>query len=232
MRTMKSLNVFALLVLFISGSYAQIDCKAYIPTKKGAKWEITNYTAKGKTTGKIHYELVDMVINGNDVIFKVKTITHDKKGEEIYTNTFEAKCVDGIFDLNMAVKIDGSQLQAYNEMDVEVDATKFEIPDMDAAAGTTLEDGSLTVKVATGPMNMNMTVLITDRLVEARESIITPAGTFDCIVLSQNVSTKMIIRVKASSREWYAENVGLVRSESYNKKGKLMGYSVLTKLEL
>ena len=229
---MKPIKIFVLLLFFVAHGNAQVDCRAFIPTKKGAKWELTNYTAKDKPTGKITYELLDKIVNGNDVTFKVKTTTIDKKNEVVFTNIFEAKCIDGIFDMNMAVKIDGSQLKANNEMDVAVDATKFEIPNMDAAAGTTLADGSLTVKVGTGPMNMNMTVSITDRIVESREQMTTPAGTFDCIVLSQNVSTKMIIHVKAKSKEWYAENVGLIRSESFNKKGKLMGYSLLTKLEL
>lgn len=227
---MKLLNIVVLLLLFSTASIAQIDCKAYVPTEKGAKWELTNYNAKSKETGKISYELVDKIVNGNNVTFKIKTITFDKKGKEIFTNEFEAKCIDGIFDMNMAMKMDGSQLQNYNEMDVEVDASKFEIPDLNSKPGTQLADGSLTVGIATGPMNINMTVLITDRLVEARENYTTPAGTFDCIIISQNVSTKMLVNVKASSKEWYAENIGLVRSESYNRKGKLMGYSLLTKL--
>ena len=68
-----------------------------------------------------------------------------------------------------------------------------------------------------------------DRKVEKREDITTSAGTFNCIVISQTISTKMMVRIKASSKECYAENVGMVRSESYNKKGKLLGYSELTK---
>ena len=45
------------------------------------------------------------------------------------------------------------------------------------------------------------------------------------------ISTKMMIRIKNKSKEWYAEDVGMVRSETYNKRGKLMGYSELTKIE-
>jgi hypothetical protein len=41
----------------------------------------------------------------------------------------------------------------------------------------------------------------------------------------------MMVRMKNNSKEWYAENVGMVRSETYNKRGKLMGYSELTKME-
>ena len=75
-----------------------------------------------------------------------------------------------------------------------------------------------------------MTIYVTDRAVEARESLTTSAGTFDCIKITQKETTKMIVKIQATSKEWYAENIGMVRSESYNKKGKLTGYSVLTKI--
>lgn len=224
---------FCFAVLFTTlNAYSQIDCKPYVPTEKGTVWEITNYNAKGKLTGRTTYELLDKVESGNDVTFTVKNITYDKKDKQVYENTFEAKCVDGKFQFDMTYRMDGNALQAYDDMDIEVDATEFEIPDMDASPGTQLADGSLVVNIgAGGGLGLKMTVLVTDRLVEARENITTTAGSFDCIVLTQNISTKMLLNVKASSKEWYAENIGMVRSESYNKKGKLMGYSELTKLE-
>lgn len=228
---MKTL-LLALLTLLITAGHAQTDCKPYVPTSKGTKWEVTDYSAKGKETGKIAYELLDKVESENGSTFSIKAISYDKKGEEIYTNTYEAYCKDGKFNFNMAFMIDGSAMQSYESMDVDVDASDFEIPSMDAEAGTTLEDGSLIVKVMTAGVTMfKMTVLVTDRKVEAREEKTTSAGTFGCILLTQKVSTKMVMKIEASSKEWYAEGVGIVRSESYNKKGKLTGYSELTKLE-
>ncbi len=230
---MKAIKTIIVLFVFICSSYAQTDCKPYVPTKKGTIWELTNYNAKGKVEGRIQYEVIDRVVNGNDITFKINTKTFDKKGEQIFTSSFEAKCVNGVFDIDMAFKMDGSQFQAYEDVDVKVDASQYQIPDLDAAVGTLLADGSLKVSVVVaGGININMTVLITDRKVEARENKETPAGTFDCIVLSQKVSTKMLLKVQGASKEWYAENLGLVRSESYNKKGKLLGYSEITKLIL
>lgn len=229
---MKLIKIILLILLTINLSYSQTKCKPYLPVDKGTTWEITNYSAKGKVAGRVTYELIDKVENGNDIIFTVKTITFDKKDKEIFTNTFEAKCIDGKFDFDMAFKMDGGALKAYENMDVQVDASKFEIPDLDSTPGTQLEDGSLTVNVDTGSIGLfKMTVLVTDRIVETRQSLTTPAGNFDCIILSQKVSTKLMIRIQGASKEWYAKNVGLVRSESYNKKGKLIGYSELTKIK-
>lgn len=222
----------AALALMVSTGYAQTDCQPYVPTSKGTTWEMTNYSSKDKETGKVAYELIDKVATGSDLTFTIKAISYDKKGEETFTNTYEAYCVDGKFEFDMAFKINGEAMQSYEDMDVDVDATEFEMPSMDAAPGTTLKDGSLVVKAGTSSVPMfTMTILITDRKVEAIEDKKTPAGTFECIKLSQKIRTKMVVNIEGSSKEWYAEEVGIIRSESYNKNGKLMGYSELTKLE-
>lgn len=38
----------------------------------------------------------------------------------------------------------------------------------------------------------------------------------------------MGIKIRGSAKQWYSENVGMVKQENYNKKGKLMGSSLLT----
>jgi len=39
---------------------------------------------------------------------------------------------------------------------------------------------------------------------------------------------KTIMKMETSSTEWFSKEVGMVKSESYNKKGKLISYSLLT----
>ncbi len=211
---------------------AQTNCKPYITIDKGSKWEITNYSKKGKAMGKIAYKLIEKEEEGNTTIFKVKAISYDEKGKEIFDSSYDAKCIDGVFTIDMAYKISEPSMQAYQNMEMDIDATTITIPSMGESVGKELDDGSLKVGIDTGsPLKINMTIDITDRKVEAKEQRTTTAGTFDCIVLSQKTSTKLLMKMEVDSKEWYAENIGLVRSETYNKKGKLIGYSELTKLE-
>lgn len=229
---MKFTSTILSFILAINFCFSQIDCKPYVPVDKGTKWEITNYSKKGKKTGRITYELVDKIEKGKTIIFTIKNKTFDNKNKEIFTNKFDAKCINGKFEFDMAFKMDGSALQNYQNMDVEVDASKFEIPSIDTNIGSKVDDGTLEIGVGSGGTQIfKMKIFITDRIVENKESITTPAGTFNCLVFTQNVQTKMVININGKSKEWYAENIGLVRSESYNKNGKLMGYSELTKLE-
>lgn len=229
---MKNFKIFFLFIFSTSISFAQIDCKPFLPPAKGSKWEVTNYNKKGKVTGKVTYELIEKIEEGDKITFTIKNLSYDKKGKQIFENTYTAYCENGQFSMNMAAKMDGKSLSAYQNMELDIDATDFEIPTFNEEAGTTLKDGSLKVGLGgSGGIGLNMKVDITDREVETKENITTPAGTFDCLVISQKIKTKLVMNIKGSSKEWYAENVGMVRSESYNKKGKMVGYSELTKLE-
>jgi hypothetical protein len=227
---MKILKILTLIFLTTTFTYAQVDCRPFLPNQEGAKWELTNYNAKGKEQGKIVYEVAKKTVSGNDITFTIIHTTFDKKGDEIYTGSYDAKCIDGVFNLDMKSRMDSAAMKGFKDMEVRVDASDFELPNLDAPAGTVLADGTLDVSMTSSALGFAMTVLIFDRKVEAAETIETPAGSFDCVVVSQKISTKMMIKVQAGSKEWYAENIGLVRTESYNKKGKLMGYSEITKI--
>lgn len=230
-KKMKALHILFAFLLVVGSAQAQVDCRPYIPTDEGTEWEMTDYNAKGKVQSKTTLKVLEKVVSGSDLTVKIQAVSYDKKGKEVFTNTFEAYCKDGQFELDMAFRVNGETMKAYKNMDVDMDASEFEIPSMDAAVGTTLEDGTITVKVGNGGMNMfNMKIDVIDRKVEAKEEKTTAAGTFKCLVLSQTTRMKMVMKIETTSKEWYAENVGMIRSETYNKKGKLMGYSELTAL--
>ena len=82
------------------------------------------------------------------------------------------------------------------------------------------------------PVSVNMTVTTQNRKVEAEEKITTPAGTFDCLKITYDMVSKIgFVKVQGSSVEWYSPGTGTIRSESYNKRGKLTGYSVLEEIK-
>ncbi len=76
-------------------------------------------------------------------------------------------------------------------------------------------------------MGIKMTVNITDRKVGKEEVLHTPAGEFNCFIITQTISTKSIVSMEVNSKEWYSEGTGMIKSETY-RKGKMMGYSILT----
>ena len=78
---------------------------------------------------------------------------------------------------------------------------------------------------------MNMTTTVHNRKVEAVERVTTEAGTFECFKVSYDVMTDAMIDIRTKGIEWIAKDVGAVRTETYNKNGKLTGYSELIKIE-
>ncbi|MFT6244276.1 MAG: hypothetical protein ACJA0U_000588 [Salibacteraceae bacterium] len=223
------LPLILLSILFATLAYAQADCKPYIPNNKEDKWEVTSYSAKDKATGRTAYELMDKAETDSTSTFTIKATSFDTKDKETYVNTFTATCKNGEFIFDMAMKLDGAVMQAYKDMDVVVEASEFEVPPTDTSFTGALADGTLNIGVSMNGIKMgSMNILIYDREVERIEQITATAGTFNCIKLKQKIRTKAIVKIEGSSTEWYSEGIGMVRSESFNGKGKLTGYSELT----
>jgi hypothetical protein len=49
--------------------------------------------------------------------------------------------------------------------------------------------------------------------------------------MTSTIESKTMFSIVARSADWMAKNVGSVRTESYDKDGKLMGYTVLTSVK-
>ncbi len=210
-------------------TFAQ-DCRMYFPIIEGTEMEINNYDHKEKLTGSTLQKISRIEEEGNNMTIHVDHKSFDKKGEQLMEGEFEVRCVDGTFYMDMRNMLDDEALSAYENMEIEVDANDLAFPsDMDV--GGTLPDADITVGITTGGVKMfSMTIFVTNRKVEAKENITTPAGTFECYKVSFDVETKLMVKILSKTVQWIAEEIGMVRSESYNKKGKLQGYSELTKL--
>ncbi len=206
-------------------AFSQNACKTYYPFEEGSKFEITNYNKKGKKEGSINYEVTNVQNN----VATVKTIIFDAKGKEITTTDYKITCVGNSISIDFKSLMNPDMFKQYKDMDVDFTGTNVELPN-NLQLGQSLKDANMNMAINMGGMKMNMSINMVNRTVDKKESITTPAGTFDCFALSYNSEMKMGMKMKFSIKEWIAEGVGVVRNESYNKNGKLMGYSELTSL--
>lgn len=96
------------------------------------------------------------------------------------------------------------------------------------APGDVLPDASGAVKA--GPASIK--VEVTDRKVLRLETLTTPAGTFDCIVVQEHKVEKGTFRNRVTTaRTWYARGVGMVRHDTYDRNMELETTEVLARLE-
>ena len=228
---MKKIAFSLLATLFISsGTIFGQDCAFYYPKQEGATLEITNYDRKDKVTGKTVQKITNVQESGNSMKATIQMKSYDDKDELIFESDMDVMCKDNVFNLSMENFVNGQQMSAFSEADVTIDSDNLRYP-ANMKPGQELNDGEITVSVKNAGMpTMNMTTTISNRKVEGKEKLTTPAGTFDCYKISYDITSKMMVSVTLKAVEWISMDAGVVKSESYKSNGKLIGYSLLTKL--
>ncbi|MBP6979386.1 MAG: hypothetical protein KBB71_13860 [Lentimicrobiaceae bacterium] len=213
--------------IFSFAAFSQ-DCDAYFPMKEGAYLETKSYDAKDKLQGITKMTVLQKQTAGARTSVTTEVKSYDEKEKELMNTQMEVYCEDGVFYIDMKKFLDQKTMESFEGMEVAMETENMEFPSS-LQVGQTLKDARITVSASTGGMKLfSMNVWITNRKVEAIEDITTPAGTFSCYKITSDVETKMMMKISVKSVEWYAKNMGTVRSESYNEKGKMTGYTVLT----
>ncbi len=226
---MKKILISIISLFFIVNFADAQDCLSLYKHKKGTKIEMTDYDKKGKVTGKS----VETVLSRSKEKISLQIESYDIDADTVnFTSEYDMFCKNGNIYVSMKSYMDSKQMAAYQGMDIAIDASDIEMPSH-PKSGQKLNDGNIKIVITNqGVKMMTLTIDITNRKVEKRENITTPAGTFDCYKLTYDISSKIgFIKVNGSAAEWYSEGVGKVKSENYNKKGKLMSYSELTSIK-
>jgi hypothetical protein len=224
-----------LIAVFCYSSIAALiaqDCPMYYPDKENTQMEYKQYDKKGGLSGSSVQKITGIKKSAGSTEVAVSAESFDAKGKSLGTANLKARCEGGIFYVDMSNYLNQQSTDAYKDMEMSVEGGSLEMPS-GMKAGDMLKDGDMKMAFSSGGMNvMNMAITITNRKVEAVESLTTPAGTFDCYKISYDIATKMMgINVKMKGIEWYAKGVGMVKSESYNKDAKLQGSTLLTSLK-
>jgi hypothetical protein len=227
---MKKTVLFLLIFVFMQVIivFAQ-DCVSYIPMKQGAIWETQHFDAKNKLTSTAKSVVKEKTSAANNIKLVIESETFDSKGKTLGKNTYSAGCENGLFYLDMRGNIDQNGMSNFKDMQVNITADNLNFPS-DPQPGQILKPGkfSMDAQMQGMPGGFKMTVDVYNRKVEGTESITTPAGTFECVKITYDMKTFMMIEMITKGVEWYAKDVGLVKSESYDSKGKLMGSSLLS----
>ena len=231
MKNTATLLISAMLLLGTPTMFAQ-DCKDYFPHKEGTVLTYENYDKKDKVTGTSVISIRDRkkTPEGISVVLRSKFI--DDKGEEVFENEMPVECRNGVLYMDMSKYLDPASMGAYSSMDVEVSADNLDLP-LGGPAGTELGNGKVTAVVRSpGAKIATITLDISDRKIAARERLETPAGAFECLKITYNILSQIgFVKVNSSAIEWYSTEYGTIRSETYNKKGKLVSYMVLKSVD-
>jgi hypothetical protein len=226
---MKRLTITTLLsIFFIQLGLSQTNCSKYYPMIEGASFKYTNYDKKGKSDGTASYQVTNVSTSGENTSATMAMELDDKKGKEIYKTDYKFTCTGNMVNVDYKSLIPASMLEQYKDMEMDISGTDLELPN-NLSVGQQLSDANITMKLSMSGITMNTTIDLVNRSVEKKESVTTPAGTFDCYVIYTDNNVKaMMVKQAFPSRVWFSEGVGMIKQESYNKNGKLMGSTVLT----
>ena len=204
------------------------DCSTYYPLKEGTTFEMTSYDKKDKQTAVVSYKMASVTTERNKTIAMVETEIFDDKSESVLKSSYNITCEDGLIAIDFKSLITPEMFSQYKDMEIDITGTDMIIPN-NLSVGNTIPDSDVLMTIKMTPIQMKVSVKMLNGKVEKREKVTTPAGTFDCFVISFETEFKMGIKRKGKTRQWLAKGVGLVKSEEYNKKGKVISKSLITK---
>lgn len=227
-------HLFSLMLvtfLMVAAGYSQ-DCTIYIPNTVGTELHYKMTNSKGKTMSSYTQKLLSVKNKGEETIYSMLQTTMDgnSDSEILMQDTIEFRCKGNEFYIDMDKYLNQKQMEAFQDMEVKVTTDDLIYPPK-LSPGQKLKDGSITISLEGGMMNMNLTTNIINRKVEAHENVSTPAGEFKCYKLSEDIQSKTgFVNVLMRNVIWISKDIGTVRSESYNKKGKLTSVTELVKI--
>lgn len=227
---MKNLtSLFFALFLSLYAANAQSDCSTFYPFTTGSTFQMTSYDAKEKASAIVDYVVSQVSQHEGKEIATVASIVKDGDGKSITEITFEVSCNGDLISMDFKSMANPQILEQYKDMDIKMSGSNLEFPN-NLTVGQSLPEATLQIQIGMGGIKMNVDTTIQNRKVEGTENITTPAGSFDCYVITYDTAVKVAgINQTTQSKQWLAKGVGMVKQENFDKKGKIASSSVLTK---
>ena len=231
---MKSFIACAAALFLASAAFPQ-NCSGYYYLSNSSV-VMTTYDKKAKESGKVTYTISNIDKTGNAITANFVSEMLDEKGKSISKGTGKYKCSGGNLFIDARMSMPQEQMGAYKDMDVKADETFIEYPSS-FSDGQSLKDANFKMTVINkGNPFSTVTMEQTNRKIEGKESVTSPAGTWDCWKISYEGRFRATvggpsgigIPFNFKSTEWFAPGFGIVKTETYNKNGKLMGSTLIT----
>jgi hypothetical protein len=204
----------------------------FFPTKEGTVLTYKSFDKKDKLTFEVKYTIKKVNISGNDLDITYLCESLDNKEKLVFKEEITIHQSGDVLYLDMGNFINKAAFQQEGEIpaEVEVKGNNMQIP-LNPQPGQTLPDANVEMSMKMGFVNMWVAADITNRKVESIEDITVAAGNFNCYKFTSDINSVALgIKVKASSAEWYAKGIGTIKSETYDKNGKLVSHMELVSI--
>jgi hypothetical protein len=161
------------------------DCGNSLLFHKGAVVYTNSYDGQGKLTSKSVSTVTKTYDEGGMSVAEVEMKGVDEKDATKAPMTAKYKCDGKQLYVDLSGLMPGGNTQ---QSKLETSGMLFPFK---LSAGETLPDASHSISMERGGKTMSITSHIKERKVEAKESLTTPAGTFECYKISSVIETDM-----------------------------------------
>lgn len=225
---MKTIIISLFTVIFsITSIFSQESCSVFYPFTAGTSAEVTTKNKRGKTVAVLTYNVLDVTNNSGTTQAKMNAVMKDKNDKILTESTYNISCTNTGVSIDYQSMTVQSSFTQFDDIESDITGTNIVIPN-DLAVGTNLPDANIDVKMNMSGIRMNMYAGMLDREVTGKESITTPAGTFDCFVIEYTSQLRMGMTQTGKAKQWIAKGVGMVKQEDYNSRGDITSSSLLT----
>lgn len=200
----------------------------FFPSQQGAVLELSIYNSKDKLTGKTKQVVRKVEKTNKGTTLYCQSEHTDAKGKVLNAGELIMRFEKNVFYADLRNLLNPQALKVLGMDGVKITSSDLAFPGK-LKVGQTLPNAKLTMTMQGGEIPMPPTVItVSNRKVLAIEKVECPAGTFECYKISSETTIQSIVDMTTQNLEWLAPGIGTVRTESYNKKGKLLGKSILT----
>ena len=216
------LVMIAVSLLTVLGMSAQ---EPFFLHTEGVKLTYADKDKKGKINSYTETTATKVTGDADNCTVTYSMMVMDNKKNPVLkqpmTQTFEVK--------NGTVTYDPKSLvgQIMEGMQVTVTGTPFQLPS-NVKVGDTFGDYTITLNLAGIKTNTEVTGV----KAVAEETLDVNGTSIDCVVIENTTVSKVIgIKQTAIQKIWYGHGIGPVKTNMYNKKGKLMTSQELVSIE-
>lgn len=219
---MKVVRLFLVLILclLLNRLVAQ-NCASFTVLQNNKTITWGNFTKRGDANGSIIFKTSNINQKASAITATVKAEVFDKRHKSINSTVNYVKCENGVLMMDLRFYLPQQQSEQFNRAGAQSKNVYLEYP-ANMKTGDQLKDGSFDITLDNNGLKQKMDMLISNRVVTGTDNVVTPAGEWNCFVITYqvkiNIQTGPIaIPLLFEATEWFSPLFGIVKTE--NKTG-------------
>jgi len=228
-------KLFILLLFLIPSAIIAQNCNLYFPLEENKGVQYQSFDRRDRLQGTQDVMVKEVIHHGDHTEALISTKYYDNRENFQHESEFTIICKGNEIIMDIQSMLDQNMLEGFQDMEITMSTIDIVFPD-NPTVGQELPDAKMDMSVSTGGMKItDISFTVRNRKIEGIESIETPAGTFEAFKITSELYTETRTmgiphRITMTSVDYWAEGVGTVRSESYDRRGRLESYTLLSKI--